>query len=117
MNKREVGSRYEHSAAEFLAGQGYKILDMNFRNKAGEIDIIGESDGYLCFIEVKYRSGSGYGFPSEAVDTRKRRRIVRTALGYLNYHKLSLETPCRFDTVLILDNEYTLIKNAFEGIL
>jgi putative endonuclease len=116
LNKREVGSRYEHNAAKFLLEQGYNILEKNFRCKMGEIDIIGESDGYLCFIEVKYRSSSGYGFPSEAVDIRKRRRIVRTALSYLNYHKLSADTPCRFDMVVILDKEYTLIKNAFEGI-
>lgn len=117
MNKRELGSRYEDKAARFLSEQGYIILEKNFRSKLGEIDLIGKSDGYLCFIEVKYRSTSDYGLPSEAVDNRKRRRIVCTALSYMNYHKLPPDTPCRFDIVVILNNKYTLIKNAFDGIL
>jgi putative endonuclease len=116
MNKREVGSIYEDRAAQFLLEEGYIILEKNFRCKLGEIDLIGKSEGYLCFIEVKYRSSSGYGFPSEAVDDRKRRKIVRTALTYMNFHKLPTDTACRFDIVVFLDREYSLIKNAFEGI-
>ncbi|NLO10638.1 MAG: YraN family protein [Clostridiales bacterium] len=117
MNKREVGSRYEDTASRFLREQGYIILEKNFRCKIGEIDIIGKSEGYLCFIEVKYRSSSEYGFPSEAVDNRKRRKIVHTALSYMNYRKFPPDTPCRFDIVVILNDKYSLIKNAFEGVL
>lgn len=116
MNKREVGSRYEKKATEFLERQGYVILERNFRCRLGEIDLIGRSDGYLCFIEVKYRSCNEHGFPSEAVDHRKRKRIVRSALTYMHFNKLPADTPCRFDIVVILDKEYTLIKNAFDGI-
>lgn len=116
MNKREVGQRYEKKAAGFLEQQGYLILDRNFRCRFGEIDLIGRSDGYLCFIEVKYRSGSEHGFPSEAVDYRKRKRIVRSALTYMQFNSLPADTPCRFDIVEILNDEYSLIKNAFEGI-
>jgi putative endonuclease len=117
VNKREVGSRYEDTASRFLREQGYIILEKNFRCKIGEIDIIGKSEGYLCFIEVKYRSSSEYGFPSEAVDNRKRRKIVHTALSYMNYRKFPPDTPCRFDIVVILNDKYSLIKNAFEGVL
>lgn len=116
LNKREVGSRYEDTACSFLTEQGYIIREKNFRCKFGEIDIIGESEGYLCFIEVKYRSSNEYGFPSEAVDDRKRRKIVRTALSYMNYHRLPQDTPCRFDIVIVLNDRYSLIKNAFDGI-
>ncbi len=117
MNKREVGSRYEDTACRFLTEQGYTILEKNFQCKIGEIDIIAKSEGYLCFIEVKYRSSSEFGFPSEAVDNRKRRKIVYTAISYMNYRKYLPDTPCRFDIVVILKDRYTLIKNAFEGIL
>lgn len=115
MNKREVGSRYEGRAAKFLEDQGYVILEKNFRCRLGEIDLIGNTEGYLCFIEVKYRSGSGHGFPSEAIDYRKRKKIINTAMTYMNFHKLPLDTPCRFDVVVILDSEYELIKNAFDS--
>lgn len=116
VNKRSVGAAYEQKAAEYLEKQGYVILQKNFRCRFGEIDLIGKSDGYLCFIEVKYRSGIEHGFPSEAVDYRKRKRIVRTALTYLHFNNLPEDTPCRFDIVEILDKEYSIIKNAFEGI-
>lgn len=116
MNKRAVGTEYEKRAADFLIKQGYEIIQKNFRCRFGEIDLVGRSDGYLCFIEVKYRSGTGCGFPSEAVDNRKRKRIVRAALTYLHFNNLPEDTPCRFDIVEILDDEYSVMKNAFEGI-
>jgi putative endonuclease len=117
VNKRAIGSRYEDNAAKFLTEQGYIILEKNYRCHIGEIDLIGKSEGYLCFIEVKYRSSGEYGFPSEAVDIRKRKKIVRTALNYMNYRKFLPDTPCRFDVVVILNDRYSLIKNAFEGVL
>ena len=40
MNTREIGTRYEKEAAEFLEKKGYKILEMNFRGRNAEADII-----------------------------------------------------------------------------
>lgn len=117
MNKRAVGAEYENKAADFLKKQGYEILKRNFRCRFGEIDIIGRADGYLCFIEVKYRQGTCHGFPSEAVDNRKRKRIFRSALTYMYFNNIPENTPCRFDIVEILDKDISIIKNAFEGFL
>ena len=33
MNKRETGTAYELKAEEYLLGNGYKILERNFRNR------------------------------------------------------------------------------------
>ena len=116
MNKREVGSIFEQKAADYLIQNGYKILTRNFRCKIGEIDLIATSEGYLCFIEVKYRSNTHTGLPGEAINFRKILKINRTAEYYLLTHKLPQDTPCRFDVVIILENEISLIKNAFEGL-
>ena len=116
MNKREIGNRYEQTAADFLTRNGYRILDRNFRSRTGEIDLIGRDGPYLCFIEVKYRSSTDHGFPAEAVNTRKMTRIIRTAQYYMLIHGLPQDTPCRFDVVVILEHEISLIKNAFDGI-
>ena len=116
MNNRSLGTEYEEKAADFLVGQGYQILKKNFRCKSGEIDLIARDGGYLCFVEVKYRSGSVKGFPGEAITRSKIRRIVHTAQYYMLIHNYSLDTPCRFDAILILNQEITLIKNAFDGI-
>ena len=73
MNKRQLGTVYEQKAAAYLQQQGYEILECNFRCRLGEIDIIAREGGYLCFVEVKYRSGDGYGSPLEAVGVYKQR--------------------------------------------
>ena len=116
MNNRAVGTQYEEKAAYYLMENGYHMLDKNFRCKIGEIDLIAKNEGYLCFIEVKYRSGTTKGFPAEAITPSKIRRITRTAEFYLLLHKHPQDTPCRFDVVVILEGEISLIKNAFGGL-
>jgi putative endonuclease len=116
MNNRAVGTEYEQKAAQFLRTNGYRILQTNFRSKLGEIDLIAKADGYLCFIEVKYRSGTSKGYPAEAITPVKILRITRTAQFYMLLHKIPEDTPCRFDAVVILDHEISLIKNAFDGV-
>lgn len=114
MNKRSIGDTYEQIAAAYLESEGYKIIEHNFRNRQGEIDIIAKKDGYLRFIEIKYRKDKNKGRPEEAVDIRKQHQISKVALYYLMKNKLSMETMCCFDVVCILDNEIKLYENAFE---
>ncbi len=117
INKREVGSDKEKIAAGYLEENGYKILKTNYFCKAGEIDIIAKEGGYLCFIEVKYRNDEMSGYPEEAVDARKARRITRSALYYMSSNGLAEDTPCRFDVVAILGDKITLYKNAFDAVM
>jgi len=117
MNKRKVGAGKESLAAEYLVKEGYRILKQNFYCKSGEIDIIAQDEGILCFIEVKYRADSGDGYPEEAVTMSKIRRISRSALVYMNMCGLPETTPCRFDVVSVLGDEIRVIKNAFDAVL
>ena len=116
MNKRAVGSVYEQSAARFLKDKGYSILEMNFRCRFGEIDIIAKDGSVLVFAEVKYRASSGSGFPSEAVNYRKQSTICKVADRYMLKHGLYDNTPCRFDIISVLGDEIRHIENAFEYI-
>ena len=91
-NKRKVGAFYEEIAADYLVSQGVMILERNYRNWLGEIDLIGmTADGWLIFVEVKYRSTERSGSPLAAVDGR-----------------------CRFDVVGINGDKICWIKNAFD---
>lgn len=65
-NKRAVGSRYEAEAAVFLEKLGYKILEQNYRDRLGEIDIVAREGAYLVFVEVNTAKTAGAG-------TRRRR--------------------------------------------
>ncbi len=62
----------------------------------GEIDIVARDGGDLVFVEVKTRRSDTDSAASEAVGFRKRGRIVRTALNYLDERGLG-EVGCRFD--------------------
>ena len=71
-NKRKVGAFYEEIAADYLVSQGVMILERNYRNWLGEIDLIGmTADGWLIFVEVKYSSSERSGGPLAAVNGRK----------------------------------------------
>ena len=113
MNKRQTGTAYEIKAEEYLLGKGYKILERNFRNRSGEIDLIGKKDGQIHFIEVKYRTNVKFGSPLEAVDFRKQNQIRKVAMYYLMKNKLSEWTPCQFDVIAFEGDEMTHLENAF----
>lgn len=114
-NKRSIGKEYEQKAVAYLKLQGYRIIETNFQCRTGEIDIIAKQDRYLIFIEVKYRINSSRGLPHEAIDIRKMKKISKTAQYYMLINNISMESPCRFDVVLILDQEITLIQDAFQA--
>ena len=113
MNKRRVGGCKEELAADFLAGQGLRITDRNFRVRQGEIDLVGYDGKTLVFAEVKYRKTAACGDPAEAVGIRKQQQICKVAAFYRSFRKLDPSTPVRYDVVSILGDEVTWIKNAF----
>lgn len=114
---RGKGQAWERLAARRLEAEGYRILDRNFRGRSGEIDFVAEEKGTVCFIEVKGRSGSGFGSPAEAVTVEKQRRIFRTAEEYLSRRRLG-SPACRFDVVTIVEDgerrDVVVVRNAFE---
>ena len=60
-SKRKTGAEYEQKAGAYLEGQGYEILEYNYRCRTGEIDIVARDGEYLVFCEVKYRASGGGG--------------------------------------------------------
>ncbi len=113
-NKRRIGADKELLAVKYLKDREYSILEQNYYTRHGEIDIIATNDGYIVFIEVKYRSNTKIGFPEEAVNARKQQAIIAAAKYYLYRHGISFDTPCRFDVLVILNDTITLYKQAFD---
>lgn len=96
-----LGIEGEKIAARYLAAQGFRIVERNFRFHRNEIDIIAFDGEVLCFVEVKTRASLDKGHPAESVTPKKMKEIIRAASGYL----ATLPDPwidCRFDVVAIL---------------
>ncbi|WP_422657311.1 YraN family protein [Paenibacillus sp. EC2-1] len=98
------GALAEAAAATFLMEKGYRIVEQNWRNRTGEIDIIGEYKDMLVFIEVRSRSGNlAFGTPSESVNQRKINQVRSMAEQYLHFKK-HYDVPIRFDVVAVILN-------------
>ena len=111
--RKNLGQLGEDEAEQKLIELGYEIIVRNYRNKIGEIDIIANDDEVLCFVEVKTKSGSGYGSPEEMVNFRKQQKIIKTAQFYLLENELD-DIDWRMDVVAVDKslNEIRVIKNA-----
>ncbi len=114
---QQFGEKGESIAVNCLKKQGYRIIELNYRTKLGEIDIIAKQGGSLVFIEVKARKSSRFGRPELAVTPKKQRKISMVALYYLKSTKQS-NAKARFDVVAINSTDdgpnIKIIKNAFE---
>lgn len=119
-SRTALGQRCEELAADYLRGQGYRVIDRNVRMRFGEIDAVARDGDALCFVEVRARSSTRFGWPEESVTPLKRRRLVRLAQGYLQRLR-GHAGPVRFDVLSILlgpdgaPARMRLIKGAFDA--
>ncbi|MDE7205690.1 MAG: YraN family protein [Lachnospiraceae bacterium] len=116
MNTRKKGAEYEQAAAAYLRRCGVIILECNYRNRRGEIDLIGRDGAYTVFFEVKYRRNDKKGSPTEAVNFTKQRTICRVADYYRMKHGMGEFSAVRYDVVAIEGEKVTWYKNAFSHI-
>lgn len=113
-NKRRLGAKWEKIIADYLRDEGYVILEMNYRTRYSEIDVIALDNKDLVFVEVKYRSSANAGDPLEAITPKKVYRIRNAALYYLSEHGYDIDnTNIRFDAVGVLGDKINHVKNAF----
>ena len=115
--KQEIGKKGETVAVHYLKKQGYRIIEQNYRSKAGEIDIIAREKQSLVFVEVKTRSSRSFGSPKWAITPKKQKAISMAALYYLKMTHQN-DVDARFDVVSILlqgeDTQIELVRNAFD---
>ena len=98
--KDAVGRYGERVAAAYLTDAGWEVLDRNWRSAAGELDIVALDGSELVVVEVKTRTGDGFGHPAEAVTARKLARLRRLAAQWLDAHDLH-PTGVRVDVVAV----------------
>lgn len=109
----ESGRLAEQLAADWLVSKGYELKETNYRHGYAEIDLILEYRGLLIFVEVKFRSGTGFGYAEEFVDSVKKKLIVKAADQYI--YENDWKKDIRFDIVGVYkDREGTVRFRHFE---
>lgn len=117
-NRKLLGRAGELIAVSFLKQKGYKIVERNYSSKYGEIDLIALDDGYLVFIEVKLRK-EGLPAAYSSVSATKKKKLIRTALFFLQENRLYDNHISRFDVIAVVENknskDYRVehLENAF----
>lgn len=83
--RADLGALGERLAAAHLEAKGYRVCDRNVRVPPwGEIDLVADHGGVLALVEVRTRTGEGYGGAAGSLTPTKRRRMLRAALAYLS---------------------------------
>ena len=117
-----TGLRGEREALFHLRAQGYIVVARRWKSVKlrGDVDLIGWDGDWLCFVEVKTRTGRDPMSPAEsAVDGDKQEMLRKMARAYLrNFpEKLRREVPVRFDIVSVYlqqsGAEFEVYKGAF----
>lgn len=78
-----LGAEAERRVRRYYRLRGYLVLGSNVRAGGNELDIVLRRGRRLVFAEVKYRSGTRFGDPWEAIGPEKQRRLRRAAEAWL----------------------------------
>ncbi len=92
--KSQLGKFGEDIACKYLVDKGYRIIDRNFRQPWGELDIIAKApDKTLVFVEVKTlrqaqaRQAEDSLQPEDQLTKSKLQKLKRTASLYAGHRQ------------------------------
>ncbi|MEP1085591.1 YraN family protein [Algoriphagus sp.] len=109
----DSGKRAELLASDWLVGKGYEFVEKNYRSGHAEIDLIMKHRGLLIFVEIKFRSGTGFGFAEEFVDSVKRKLLIKAADNFI--YENDWHGDIRFDIIGVYkDRSGTINFRHFE---
>ena len=109
-NKGRAG---EAAAASHLEKKGLRILEQNFRCRAGEVDIIALDGETVVFAEVKAWSSYGIETLEYSINAKKQRKIIETAKYFLSVNRKYRYMAIRFDVIFISPETITHLASAF----
>lgn len=114
-----VGRRGEDAALAHLESAGLRLLERNYRCRAGEIDLVMQDGPTLVLVEVRLRSSADYGGAAASVGRAKQRRFTLAAKHLMLTRPEYRRLPARFDVIALDRNapadELTIrwIRDAF----
>jgi len=108
-NNLKVGKRGEKEAEVYIKEKGYSVLEKNYKNKYGEIDLVAQKDGELIFIEVRSKTENDFGMPEETVKEKKRKKLRQNATAYTTFK--NYEGPYRIDLIcLVFSKDESILR-------
>ena len=66
-----------------MINKGFNLIESNYSNNLGEIDLIMSDKDWLVFVEVKLKIGNRFGQPEEMINKNKLSQIKRVAELFL----------------------------------
>ena len=110
------GKEGEEIAREFLIKKGFILIESNYSNNLGEIDLIMSDKEWLVFVEVKLKIGDKFGKPEEMIGNNKLSQIKRVAKLFLvtdspitkKYKKFRIDAVC-----IVLDGDKTVNRISY----
>lgn len=110
----QKGKGGELAARDYLLKKNFKLIEMNYRNEIGEIDLIMTDKDSLVFVEVKQKTDDYFGLPEEMISKGKLYQIRRVAEIYLllNPKIRNLYPKQRIDAICILGNNINYYQNV-----
>lgn len=98
-----MGQKGEKLAEKYLRRKGYRLRTRKYHCAYGEIDLIAQHRDTVVFVAVRTQSSDRYGSSYDALTSRKKQHIKRTAKDYLYKYHLT-DRPYRYDFVQIILN-------------
>lgn len=108
------GAKAEDAAANYLQNQGLTILARNYHCRLGELDLIGQHEGVLVFVEVRQRAANGLVAAADSINAAKQRKWIAAARHYLMQQPQLADQPMRFDVVAINGNTLDWQHNVLQ---
>ena len=112
----EFGNIAEEFVAQKYRKNGYEILERNWRFHPLELDIIATKNNELVIVEVKARAYDDFADPQDAVNSSKKRFLIKAANEYMDRNNIEME--CRFDIAVVLKKPdglaATILVDAFQ---
>jgi len=118
-NSQKQGIEGEIIAKNHLLRLDYEIIEVNWRYKKYEIDIIAKKGETMVFVEVKTRKNNTFGEPELSVTRQKQGFLIAAANQYIIENNIELESRFDIISVIQLNNKYTVkhLEAAFYPLL
>ncbi len=102
------GHDAEEVATNYLKAQGFKILDVNWKTKLCEIDIVAQNNNVAYLVEVKYRKTADQGHGLDYITPKKLKQMQFAAELWVRNN--SWQDQYQLAVIEVTGDDYTVTE-------